>query len=463
MQTQALPKAGLSPFLIDIAQRFQRFLRLYGYQPVELPVIELADLFLIKAGDQVVNKLFTVEHQGREFALRPEFTAAAAYHYLTDPARPSVARWQFQGYVFEDDPFSNHNVQRFNLGAELIGLDGSIADAEIIALAANGLSAFEVSEYRLLIGHADLMRRVLTGFKLDSRIERFLLHQLPALQNPALGKKYVIEQVNKLISGSSDVLVDEQIAEHASNSAGMLDVILDASQRDTPMGARTRHDIARRLMQKRQRAFERPQIFEALDTLTVWSEIALDVDVAFQELHKLAVHDSAMEDILREWEQSIGYLETLYGIERKSIAIKPALARSWDYYTGIVFELSLTDGTQIGGGGRYNELMRLIGGQHDIPSVGFAYYVDNLLANYNGMHHESRSVTIGYTENEIVAIQWAEKLRQHNMMVSVLPMELTDASDAPIVTVAADGTANINDKQHQIEDIEALVAALTRE
>ncbi|CAJ0747051.1 24905_t:CDS:2 [Entrophospora sp. SA101] len=57
------------------------------------------------------------------------------------------------------------------------------------------------------------------------------------------------------------------------------------------------------------------------------------------------------------------------------------LVRGLDYYTGIVFELSLTDDKQvILGGGRYDQLFQQLG-MIDSPAAGFALGVDRLV-NY---------------------------------------------------------------------------------
>ena len=61
--------------------------------------------------------------------------------------------------------------------------------------------------------------------------------------------------------------------------------------------------------------------------------------------------------VLDEWRSVIALLDA-YGIPASRIQIQPALARNWDYYTGIVFELWSEDGHHLGGGGRYDELTR---------------------------------------------------------------------------------------------------------
>ncbi len=52
-------------------------------------------------------------------------------------------------------------------------------------------------------------------------------------------------------------------------------------------------------------------------------------------------------------------------------------AQGFEYYTGIIFQLYI-DGRKIGGGGRYDALIPLVGGGN-VPASGFALYVDELM------------------------------------------------------------------------------------
>jgi len=54
-----------------------------------------------------------------------------------------------------------------------------------------------------------------------------------------------------------------------------------------------------------------------------------------------------------------------------------AAGRGFEYYTGIIFQIFAGD-QRIGGGGRYNDLIPLMGGK-DIPASGFALYIDPLM------------------------------------------------------------------------------------
>ncbi|MBI4303549.1 MAG: ATP phosphoribosyltransferase regulatory subunit [Chloroflexi bacterium] len=55
-----------------------------------------------------------------------------------------------------------------------------------------------------------------------------------------------------------------------------------------------------------------------------------------------------------------------------------ASGRGFEYYTGVTFQL-LVDGERVGGGGRYDALIPLMGGPN-IPASGFALYLDHLMS-----------------------------------------------------------------------------------
>ena len=70
-------------------------------------------------------------------------------------------------------------------------------------------------------------------------------------------------------------------------------------------------------------------------------------------------------------------VETLSGLGYRH-RIQAALARSFEYYTGPVFHF-LIDGEPVGGGGRYDGLIALVGGD-SVPASGFALEVGRLAA-----------------------------------------------------------------------------------
>ena len=60
-----------------------------------------------------------------------------------------------------------------------------------------------------------------------------------------------------------------------------------------------------------------------------------------------------------------------------------SLARGLEYYTGNVFEVAISEGPSVGGGGRYDKLIELYGGQ-PTPAVGISLGIDRLLDTLEG-------------------------------------------------------------------------------
>lgn len=77
--------------------------------------------------------------------------------------------------------------------------------------------------------------------------------------------------------------------------------------------------------------------------------------------------------VLKNFQAVIEYL-TLLGV--KNFSLDLGIARGLDYYTDFVFEVYL-GGVQVAGGGRYNELVELLGGE-STPAVGVAFGIDRI-------------------------------------------------------------------------------------
>jgi histidyl-tRNA synthetase len=77
------------------------------------------------------------------------------------------------------------------------------------------------------------------------------------------------------------------------------------------------------------------------------------------------------------------YLDDLVGIAKlldgigQSYQVDFASGEGFEYYTGVVFQF-YSCGELVGKGGRYDELIQLVGGQ-DIPASGFALFIDKIM------------------------------------------------------------------------------------
>ncbi len=430
----------------------------FGYRQLDTPVIGEANLFLTRAGDRIVNRLFTFSRGGQELALRPEFTSLAAHHYVSG-AYEGVQRWQCAGPVFEDDPDSAvEEFQRYSTGAELFGLNGAAADAEVMGMALTGLEQLGISNWRLVVGHIGLMRLMLARFQLDERTERFLINNLRTLRE--FGAAHVLQHFERQLAGAAEPSNSSLVTGEAQQlndwgADALLAPLLDPARSGAAMGGRSRGDIARRLLRKRQRLSEREQVAAALETLEHWSQLSQPATVAFEALANLTPKEALPQ--LQEWQQSVELL-SCYGLSMEQIVIKPDLARNWDYYSGLVFELHTADGQHLGGGGRYDELLVFLGAESPVPAVGFACWLERVVAAIPG---NGQSATLGpqtillNDANKVAATRLANLLRENG-----LEAWLVNQADADTLHINQAGGITLRDRCFLFDEPGPLLEAL---
>ena len=130
-----------------------------GYEPIATPAFEDTALFergVGKSTDIVRKEMFTFEDKGeRSLTLRPEGTASICRAYLEHGmhklAQP--VKLSYLGPFFRHErPQAGRYRQFHQLGAECIGTDSPLADAEVIMLLADLLEELGVPGVELRLG-----------------------------------------------------------------------------------------------------------------------------------------------------------------------------------------------------------------------------------------------------------------------------------------------------------------------
>jgi histidyl-tRNA synthetase len=130
-----------------------------GYEPIATPTFEDTELFERGVGrstDIVRKEMFTFEDKGgRSITLRPEGTAPICRAYLEHGMRKLAqpVKLSYVGPFFRHErPQAGRYRQFHQLGAEAIGADSPLADAEAITLLADLLAELGVPGVELRLG-----------------------------------------------------------------------------------------------------------------------------------------------------------------------------------------------------------------------------------------------------------------------------------------------------------------------
>lgn len=125
---------------------------LYGYEEISTPVFEFSEVFkrtLGETSDIVTKEMFSFEDRGGEsLTLRPEVTAGVARAFISGGlAQHLPLKFFCQGPMFRyERPQKGRQRQFHQIDVELLGVDGPLADIEIISLAAHILDALGVAD-----------------------------------------------------------------------------------------------------------------------------------------------------------------------------------------------------------------------------------------------------------------------------------------------------------------------------
>ncbi|MBI4145403.1 histidine--tRNA ligase [Candidatus Woesearchaeota archaeon] len=282
----------------------------FGFQEVESPAMEPLSLLTAKSGEEIKSQLFTLEKKGvEELALRFDLTVPFTRMFVTkQKALPKPVKWFGISRMWRyEAPQKGRFREFYQLSVELFGSNRPEADAEIINLAIDCMNRFKLTSQDFMVRINN--RKLLEGLLLQAGV--------------AQGK---LESVTRAIDKRGKVTEDD-----------FTKLLLDDGLNQ-----------------------------EVADAIKKVVAIQASPIEAIQKIKQLKLGKEA-ELGLVEFENVLAFLNPDY------IVVDLSLARGLAYYTGTVFELSDRQGKYraIAGGGRYDNLVELFGGE-PCPAVGFA-------------------------------------------------------------------------------------------
>lgn len=283
--------------------------RKYAFVEYDGPPLEPLDLYTKKSGEEIVGQLYNfTDKGGREVSLRPEMTPTFARMVgAKASALRKPVRWFSIPQLFRYERAQRGRLrEHYQLNVDIVGEASEVADAELLAVAVDIMR-------ELGLTHEDVRARVS-----DRRMLNGVLETL-GITEAQRGAVYTV--VDKIARQPREVSVEKLTA--AGLSAALVERVLQLASGTT---------------------------FEALRA-------------------EFGEAPAAKESI----ERFAKYLEhcDALGIGRW-VTLDLSIVRGLAYYTGIVFELFDAKGElrAICGGGRYDDLLKAIGGA-DLPSLGF--------------------------------------------------------------------------------------------
>lgn len=332
------PTGGRDLLPVDVAQkrwiedRLQQVFHCWGYHRIITSTLERLDTLMAGGAIEQSTVIQLQSFEEETLGLRPELTASIARTAVTRLTGAYPQRLYYNANVFRKAPEGNHSGQQefYQAGVELLGGSGLRADAEILLLLMDCLRNLGLGQ----LGKFTPASATLPPWSLilgEAGLTRSLLSAFP---------QPLRDQVRHAIAHLDRITLET-----------------------LPLSLELR-DRALRLMDLRGKP---------ADVLQMVSQFDLDAT------QQAAVTN--LKSLIELLQDSVTLQAGDLPCEL-SIVLDLSLIRTFDYYTGIVFEAvshSAAGPQVLGQGGRYDQLLGLYHpeGQSQ-PSIGFSLQIEQL-------------------------------------------------------------------------------------
>ncbi len=345
---------------------------LYGFFPLDTPLIEASDVLLAKGGGETEKQIYRFTKGDSDLSLRFDLTVPLAKYVALNYPNLAFPFRRFQiGKVYRGERAQRGRFREFyQADIDIIG-DGKLDvsnDAEIPAIIYRPFTTLGLRRFQIRVNN----RKVLNGF--------YAMHDLTRQAGAIMRTVDKLEKIGEksvrdLLTAPDIGLTDQQAA-----------------------------DILQFIAIKGSNA----QVLAALEQYRGRNEI---FDEGLDELKLVAQHLAGFQ------------------VPEENFALDLTIARGLDYYTGTVYETTMLDHPEIGSicsGGRYDNLAEYYTDKQ-LPGVGISIGLTRLffVLEDQGYLNEGLNTSaadaliLPMTEDMAAAIDLARKLRDAGIRTQV--------------------------------------------
>jgi histidyl-tRNA synthetase len=291
----------------------------YGFEPLDTPAFEYLEMLRIKSGEDILNQVYAFKDKSdRELALRFEHTAStvrvvASHRELQKPFRRYIIGPTWR----YERPTETRFREFLQADVDIFGVESSIADAEVISAVVEAFSRLGFKGFTIYLNDRRVLKSIveLAGIPPENSLD-------------------AIRAVDKIKKIGRDGVIEElrEVSPYEEASMKLLDMIGLKGEPLEVIGS------AKKMLK------EYPEGIKGCE---------------------------ALEDLIK-YAGGFGFAEY--------IEVDLSLARGLDYYTGPIFEVfakEYEEYSSLAGGGRYDEIVELFGGE-PTPATGISFGVDRV-------------------------------------------------------------------------------------
>ena len=336
---------------------FREIYERHGFEPIDTPALEYLEILTGKAGENEKLMYHFTDHGDRAVGLRYDLTVPLARYvamHQNDLVLP-FKRYHIAPVWRAENPQRGRFREFWQCDADIVGTPSMLADAEIVAIMAEALTAIDLPNFTIRISH----RRLLACLGLAAGV--------PETQASILYR--AVDKLDKIgVAGVTAEMTAAGITEAAA--ARLLNLV-------TATGS----------------------------TATVFAMLR-------RELASVADAEPAIAEL----EELFAYLPD-FGVAADRYQLDLTLARGLDYYTGPVYEATVTEPKvgSVAGAGRYDGLVGTFLGRA-LPATGMSLGLERIVEVVT----EHRLMPTPGTVAQILVIPFADTVSDAAKIASTL-------------------------------------------
>lgn len=300
----------------QIVRTLRQVFELYGYNPLETPVIERFDTLASKyaGGDEILKETFKLADQGgRDLGLRYDLTVPMCRFIATNPnLKMPFKRYQI-GEVFRDGPLKIGRYREFaQCDVDAVGIKSMAADAEMVEIAQDVFKQLQLN-VTIKVNNRKLLNGIIAAAGIKAEKAETTILTLDKLEK--LGQQ----------------AVEKELAEKGVPAAAIKQLMALVATKGSSS------DKIRKL--------------------------------------ETEIGSGEGKEGIEELRQLLKSVE-----DQANVEFDPSLARGLSYYTGTVFEAFLKGSeitSAVAAGGRYDRMIgSFVGSGREYPAVGISFGLD---------------------------------------------------------------------------------------
>ena len=385
----------------------------YGYAQVQTPLFESFALLSAQSGEEIRHKMFTFVGSDRvDYALRPELTAPVCRLIANGDLKhlPYPYKLYYIGQCVRQEPITDGaEVKREfrQAGVELIGPASAHADAEIITIPIRVLEKLNISHTKLRIGNTGVFREIFKQGALDPKDQAEMIWDIDHLVSLCNESElWDLETLRDALNMLRRLQGPDYQGVYKLETAS----IQELTESTAPAFAEKLPTIAEETYKARWYRY-----------FNVSEEIAqCCIDVSKVRGDK--------NTVMTTWETHLG--DTAQAARKELLAlcdclenygitdfeINLGITRGFDFYTGAVFQIELTEKRlPLCGGGRYDNLIASFGGP-PIPGAGFAFQFDVLVEAFT----DTNKATVNGRKDYFIAAETSKGIAEAQRLAETL-------------------------------------------